>query len=247
MINDKKTISLVKCFALWLAAPVATGAAIGIYNLCSTHPVIFSPTSEIFYLLQGSSMLIAVFWVLSLLGINIRNAICDSIANIKSDLVQALKYFFIYAAVVSATLLCVVLICMVLIKTGTIAQSDILTWFNKPTAIEEGQNYLRNILLNSPFKLASYFLATCVLIPIEEEIFYRRFVYVSLRQKISFLPALLISSLMFSAAHLAGAVPALAAGLLLGWLYEKRENLPVNIMVHGLINFSVNLLLIFLL
>lgn len=108
------------------------------------------------------------------------------------------------------------------------------------------KNYLRDFVIRVPFKFVLYLFSTCVLIPIEEEIFTRRLLYVSLRHKMGVSPSLLISALLFGAEHIgAAAVPAFVSGLFLSWIYEKHQNLPVNIMVHGLINFSVTMIMIF--
>jgi membrane protease YdiL (CAAX protease family) len=60
--------------------------------------------------------------------------------------------------------------------------------------------------------------------------------------------SLLISSLIFAVGHIpsASAVHAFIVGAFLGWIYEKQQNMPINIMVHGLINLFVTMLMIFI-
>ncbi|MFA7008600.1 MAG: CPBP family intramembrane glutamic endopeptidase [Elusimicrobiales bacterium] len=109
------------------------------------------------------------------------------------------------------------------------------------------KNYLRDIVLMSPGRMLIYFISTCVVIPMEEEIFTRRLLYVSLRHKMGIAGSLIISSLVFGAQHIgAAAVPAVMVGVFLGWIYEKHQNLLVNIMTHGLINFLVILTMVFI-
>ena len=108
------------------------------------------------------------------------------------------------------------------------------------------RNYFGTLIVSSPLKSIIYLFSACILIPIGEEVFFRRLLYVSLRRKMGFIYALFLSSVLFALVHSGGAMgSALFAGLFLGWIYEKHQNLSVNIMVHGLINFLVNLLLVF--
>lgn len=247
MITGKNTISLTKCFTIWLSAGIATVFLAFMWDiLFHKHLLSISGEDEIFFLIQGSMGFLAVFWALSTLSVNFREALSISNANIKTDLKLALKYFFIYALSTFALVLLSALFCLLLIKTNLITADAFMAHYAMPPAIMEGRRYLCDVVIHSSPKFIIYLFSTCVLIPMEEEIFFRRLLYVSLRHKMAFSPSLLISSLIFGAVHPSGAIPALAAGLFLGWIYEKKENLPVNIMVHGLINFSATLLMIFL-
>ena len=79
-------------------------------------------------------------------------------------------------------------------------------------------------------------LSFCVLAPAGEELLFRRIIYTTLRKKMSFLRALFISSVFFAVTHGAAAPLVFPASLLLGYVYEKKRRLPVNIMLHALIN-----------
>jgi len=107
--------------------------------------------------------------------------------------------------------------------------------------------YLYNLFSGSPFKYIFYLFVVCILNPIGEEILFRRFLYVSLRHKMAVLPSLLISSLLFGIEHLgAGFGIAFLVGVFLAWIYEKHQRLPVNIIVHGLVNFTVSMVMLWL-
>ena len=246
MITDKNAIPLTRLFGIYVIAGIGVVLCVLLYTLCSKQQITVFHESPVVYLIQGTIFLGVAFWGLSTIKVDFRAALYNANANVKSDVKLALRYFVIYAVAISAALFLIGLICLFLIKTKIISLSDFTAYFNKPEAIGENQRYFHDILMKSPFKLVVYFFSTCILIPIEEEIFFRRFLYVSLRHKMPFLLSLLVSSFIFSAVHLSGAVPALAAGLFLGWIYEKHQNLPANIMVHGLVNFSVTLFTIFL-
>lgn len=215
-------------------------------NLFPKHLLSTSGEDEIFFLMQGSTLFLATSFTLSGLGVNFRMALSGFNMSIKTDLKLALKYFSIYAVSASTLLLLMALIGLLLIKTNIIDVETFITHYTMPAAIMAGRRYLCDVVIQSPSKFIISLFSTCVLIPIGEEIFYRRFLYISLRHKMAFYPALLISSLIFSVVHPSGVIPALVTGLFLGWIYEKNENLPVNIMVHGLVNFSATLFIIFL-
>ena len=247
MITSKNTISLKKCFIIFTASGIATVVLALMWDsFFPKHLLSTSGEDEIFFLIQGSMGFLACFWALSTLGVNFRAALSISDTNIKTDLKLALKYFFIYSVFIFTLVLLSALFCLLLIKTNVITMDTFMAHYAMPAAIMEGRRYLCNVVIHSPLKFIIYLFSTCVLAPLEEEIFFRRLLYISLRHKMAVSPSLLISSVIFGAIHPSGAIPALAAGLFLGWIYEKNENLPVNILVHGLINFSAALFIIFL-
>jgi len=245
MIIEKKSISLMRLFRIYAAAGLGVVLCILLYDLCFKQRTSIFHESPAVYLIQGSVFLAAAFWAVSSINIDLKMAFKKASSNAGSDVKLAFKYFVIYILVISAIFSIIGSICLVLIKTDIIAFSKFTTFFNKPQAIGDGQRYFHDVLIKSPFKLVVYFFSTCILIPIEEEVFFRRLLYVSLRHKMIFWRSLFVSSLVFSAVHISGAVTALMAGLFLGWIYEKHQNLSVNIAVHGLINFAVTAIMIF--
>lgn len=248
MITDKTAIPFGRLLKIWLLTLLAMFFCLGLYNLASAVPMFSLPEEIIIYFIQGSVSLVTAFWALSTIGVYFRPAFHNFNASIKKDLKLAFKYFFIYALAAVALIGLIVSIAVVLMKMGLFDMAA----FNRSSAVGSLRQpelaYLHNMVIGSPFKFILYLFATCILIPIEEEIFHRRLLYVSLRNKLPFLSSLLISSLIFGLGHMpvASAISAFVVGLFLGWIYEKTQNLSVNIMVHGLINFSVTMVLVFL-
>lgn len=83
--------------------------------------------------------------------------------------------------------------------------------------------------------------------PIAEEIFFRGFMYTAVRKKLGVLPAILVTSALFSFlhTHIVGFLPILALGMLLAYLYEKTGSLVPSIMVHVMHNIGM-VMLVFL-
>jgi len=248
MVKDKSALSLAKCFTIWVSAGIVTVLAwLGLGQLLHKEVSDLSRATLTIYLVQGTVFLLAVFWAGATLGINFKTTLSNYNASIKNDLKVALKYYLAYALFEVAILGVFVLIAVSLWKMDLF---DMVA-FNRADTVRSLRQpeltYLYNLVIGPPFKFIIYLFTTCILNPISEEIFFRRFLYVSLRHKVSFLPSLIVSSLLFSAVHLgAGAPTAFIVGLFLGWIYERHQNLQANIMVHGLINFSVTLIMIFL-
>jgi membrane protease YdiL (CAAX protease family) len=57
-----------------------------------------------------------------------------------------------------------------------------------------------------------------------------------MRKRMGFLKTLFASSVIFAAAHTSASLAVFPISLLLGYVYEKKQSLPANIMLHGLIN-----------
>ncbi len=239
-------IPLIKLLTLWLLAGIALVFCLGLYESITKVPISSIAESVTVYLIQGSIFLLAALWALSTIGVNFKEAFHNYNADIKNDLISALKYFCIYFGTATAVVLMVALIGMLLTQMGLFTIDTLQSHTSKTLKLAE-QVYLHKIV-KSPLKLCVYLFAACILIPIEEEIFFRRLLYTSLRSKRAFLSSLVISSLLFSLAHVpaASAISAFIVGLFLGWIYEKSQKLSINIMVHGLINFAVIMVMIFI-
>lgn len=86
--------------------------------------------------------------------------------------------------------------------------------------------------------LLSTAVTVCVLAPVMEEFLFRRIVLCSLARKMSGWKALLLSSLMFAAAHfnLWQALPAFILGCLLGWICLRTGNWWASVLLHAFNN-----------
>ena len=81
-------------------------------------------------------------------------------------------------------------------------------------------------------------LSGSILVPFVEELIYRRLFFSSLRQQTSLFKAILITSLVFSLAHLQleRLVPTFILGVALALIYERTQSLIVCTAVHGVVN-----------
>ncbi len=88
-------------------------------------------------------------------------------------------------------------------------------------------------------------IATAVIAPIAEELFFRGFVYGGLRGRIGTLGAMLVSTVFFTALHftLDQFIPIFALGLILAWLYERTGSLYPGMLLHSS-NNAISLILL---
>ena len=245
MITDKVLSPATRFIPAWFIAGIATVLLLIFGSVALEQPVALISNTEWFFLIQGTLFLATGIWVLSTTGIKSGGFFHDVDLDLKKDIKQAIIFFLIYGLIISAIVLLLSLLCYILIQTNILSPTEFLKTFNTPQALTAGRRYFHEILMNSPIKLMVYMFSVCVLIPAEEELFFRRFLYVYMRNKMSFTYALVFSSVIFGLVHLNGFITALAAGLFLGWIYEKKQRLAVNIIVHGLLNFSVMLIAAF--
>ena len=89
--------------------------------------------------------------------------------------------------------------------------------------------------LKSPVWL---FLVGAVIAPLVEEIFFRGFLFQGFRQKYGWLPALLLSSAIFAAAHLdpVAFIPTFILGCVLAFVYHRSNSVWPGIIFHAAIN-----------
>ena len=84
-------------------------------------------------------------------------------------------------------------------------------------------------------------------VAVVEELFFRVVLFALLRQRMRFIYAAILSSVLFAIAHEISAwLPVFALGLGLAYLYEKRHSLWTNAFAHGTLNAISFLLLFFL-
>jgi hypothetical protein len=100
-------------------------------------------------------------------------------------------------------------------------------------------------ILSTPLDRMIALIALVILPPLGEETLMRGYLYSGLRSRLKFWPAMLITSLLFGAAHLstgvrgalwAAGVDTFVLSVVLVYLREKTAALYAPIMVHGLNN-----------
>ena len=147
------------------------------------------------------------------------------------------KYFGIYAGVLAGVVAVGVIILVLLEKIGRIDPGVVKT-IDEAAEANDKILYLKRMLQASVPRFVLSLGTMCVLAPIIEEIFFRRFLFVALRKRIDFVWALVISAALFAIVHPNIALGAIG-GIYLGYVYEKGKSLPANILIHGMANFTV--------
>jgi membrane protease YdiL (CAAX protease family) len=90
----------------------------------------------------------------------------------------------------------------------------------------------------TPVQIVLSVVAVIVAAPVGEELFFRGFLFGSLRARLSFLPAAAISGLVFGLFHVQPLLVAVmvVVGIALAFLYERRRSLAVCIAAHAIFN-----------
>ncbi|MDF2577817.1 MAG: putative rane protein [Chlamydiales bacterium] len=97
------------------------------------------------------------------------------------------------------------------------------------------------------------FVSVALLVPIAEEWFFRGIIHRYLRKFLNKVPALMLSSLFFTALHyetrlgwsnLGILLPLLVLAFFLGMLYEKYKRLTVNVFFHILVNTATSIMIL---
>jgi membrane protease YdiL (CAAX protease family) len=83
-----------------------------------------------------------------------------------------------------------------------------------------------------------FFLVGVVIAPIVEEIFFRGFLFQGFRHRYGWIAAILISSLLFAAAHLdpVAFIPTFILGAVLAYVYHRSNSVWPGIILHFLVN-----------
>ena len=89
--------------------------------------------------------------------------------------------------------------------------------------------------LKSPVWL---FLASGVVAPVVEEIFFRGFLFQGFRQQYGWMPAVFISSAIFGAVHLdpVALIPTFVLGCVLAYVYHRSNSVWPGMIFHAAIN-----------
>ncbi|RHW39826.1 CPBP family intramembrane metalloprotease [Lysinibacillus yapensis] len=121
---------------------------------------------------------------------------------------------------------------------GTIIYGIIRIGYIVLSQVYSGMNASMSNFLNTygPSTIWHYLLLICI-IAVGEELFWRGFVQQHLKEWVSPIFAVVITSILFASSvalsgFLPGAMAALAAGLILGFLYEWKKSMPLIIVSH---------------
>ena len=83
-----------------------------------------------------------------------------------------------------------------------------------------------------------FFFVGVILAPIVEEIFFRGFVFQGFRQRYGWISAMLLSSIVFAAAHLdlVAFLPTFILGCLLAYMFQRSNSIWPGVILHFLVN-----------
>jgi len=160
--------------------------------------------------------------------------------EIKNSIMISLKYFlktYIVAGIIASVII------FLLYRLG---YTERTIFEPTPKMLEEGHPLITIIKNKNLVRFLLYSFTTLLLGPVLEEIFYRRLIYCSFREKYSFNISLILSSLIFAVMHPGFFRQVFLHGLLIGNLYEKKCDLVSVVFLHFLINFSTSIIIIYM-
>ena len=189
----------------------------------------FTPLESIAPAMLGTAAASAA--LLTRLGACWRAALSDWREKFVDDLLKALKYFGGYVVLASAIALLLALLWLLL---GDHDMRAVMEPVAAPAA-REGV-ILRKAAAVSAWRLLPSLLTACALAPLAEELFFRRILFVSLRAARGFWFSAGCSAVFFALFHGAAAPLLLPVGFYFCWVYEKERRLPVNVMMHSMVN-----------
>jgi len=175
--------------------------------------------------------------LISVIGIDIPTVIRNWLSHWREHWRIILRYYVVYVGFLLLIMGVLSAILILLVKTGTIDYSAFINAAAEPD-IKDRMVRVKFLLENSiPLFIVSL-IYICILAPVIEEIFFRRFLFVALRKRMNFALALFTSSAFFMAVHPNIAQGAIG-GIYLGYVYEKGKSLPANILIHSITNLTV--------
>ncbi|MBU2574111.1 MAG: CPBP family intramembrane metalloprotease [Elusimicrobia bacterium] len=222
-------------FAIALSVVLSAGAALFLNKLLGLG----IKFEEIYILTQGLVAFVICLGVLKERGVDFQETWRDWNRNALNDILTALKYYGVYLLIIAA----LISLAYLLGHMFTAPQEAVLKHLETQTARDTA---VRGVMGVSRLRFLFLLLSICVVTPLGEELLYRRLIYATLRKRLGFFKALFASSVIFSAAHLSASLAVFPVSLLFGYIYEKKRRLPVNIMLHGLINLFATTAHIFL-
>jgi membrane protease YdiL (CAAX protease family) len=111
--------------------------------------------------------------------------------------------------------------------------NGILTWLGVST---QGEEVLQ--LFNSIDSPIWFMLVGVIFAPFVEELFFRGFLFQGFRQKYGWVNGMILSAVIFGAAHLdpVAFIPTSILGALLAYMYHRTNSVWPGMMLHVLVN-----------
>lgn len=214
--------------------PVIISGAVVAYLIAAIF--LHSGPPELLEFVSKSCFLLIVAHFLKKVGITLQVLQAYDLKKALSDILKAGKYFIL----VSLGIVFVVLLVAGLLALGCYL-SPSLSGLCANVAKTGNAAFTAQMLppaFDSPLRTFFYLATLCFVVPIAEEIFFRRFVFVSLRKRYGRAYAITGSSIIFGIAHFGGFIVAATMGAFLAYVYEKEERLTIPIIIHALKNLT---------
>lgn len=164
------------------------------------------------------------------MGVNWRGVLADWKRQFLPDLLKAFKYFGGYIIVVAVMVAILLGAYLLLGERMEAAMSPV-------TAYGAKEGDMLRAAGSSPLRMLVSLFGVCLVAPVAEELYFRRIFFTTLRVRGGFWPSAVLSGLVFALTHGAAAPMLLPVGIYACWVYERERRLPVNIMLHSMINF----------
>jgi membrane protease YdiL (CAAX protease family) len=187
---------------------------------------------EVGALIQGTLYIFTCLHVLKAKRVDFQAVFRDWRAKAGSDALNALKYCGIYLLIIAVMLG----LAMLAVHLAGRPAAALVKELGSRGEMYAGAKAVMGVA--RPRFILMLF-SFCVLAPAGEELFFRRALYPTLRNKLGFPRAFFASSVIFAATHGTASFTVFPVSLLLVYVYEKKRRLPVNIMLHGFINLFV--------
>lgn len=225
-----KTITLRRWGGMLL---IAVAISLGAYSICRSLILDF-PSKEIFGAFLSMSFIFAALWAMKGIGVDLKAELRHYNETVPRSLKSAFKYL-LGLLVLGALLSLVVIVADILLTKFNLLPQDSFgrTLIPEPS---EQNNYISTNLINAPIRLFLFFIVSCLLAPIGEELVFRRLLFSSLRKNHSMSASLLVSSFIFGVFHGGSWFVALGKGLVFGYGYEKTMDIQAIIFLHMLVN-----------
>ncbi len=111
-----------------------------------------------------------------------------------------------------------------------------------PSVMKSLSEGCREVIPNSISFYILTFISVVIVAPVVEELFFRGFIYTSIKRHCGITKAIIISTALFALIHVDvyyRFIPIIIAGLVLPYIYEKSRSLIAPIIVHAVYNFIV--------
>jgi membrane protease YdiL (CAAX protease family) len=112
--------------------------------------------------------------------------------------------------------------------------------------IEAPSSKIEILVMNRSISNTILLLVVAFIGPVVEEVFFRGFLYSAFKKNWGVLPALFVSSVLFSVVHLQvySFIPLFLIGWLLAYIFEKTKSLFPAIFLHAVYNLILILILL---